>query len=131
MSLLSPLQNKLILDALRPLGASTVYGFGSRFNGRANKDSDLDLAFWSTEKNTPFALFELAGKLAEKLHVDHVDLIDLSRASTVMAAEVIRTGTLLLEKSPIDRAKYEGRALADYARLNEERRLILHQLGAL
>lgn len=57
-----------------------------------------------------------------------VDLIDLKRASTVMAKEVLRTGTPLSITNPSSQQDFEMRVLADYARLNEERQPILQMI---
>lgn len=115
----------VILAALRPLGATVVYGFGSRFRGQARPDSDWDIAFWSDAPCSQVRLFNLASELAEALGAEQVDLVDLSAASTVMAAQVIRTGTVLWEESTARRAAREWRVLSDYARLNEERAPVL------
>ena len=56
-----------------------------------------------------------------------MDLIDLSRASTVMAKEVIRTGVVLHMADRSRLQQFEMRTLADYARLNEERQAVLAQ----
>ncbi len=68
--------------------------------------------------------FELAGELSELLGYP-VDLVDLQRASTVMAKEVIRTGTLLQGEDHPIRDLFEMKTLSDYARLNEERHAVL------
>lgn len=71
--------------------------FGSAAKGRATKTSDLDLGILLDGAFDTDALF-LA--LAPRLHTDRVDLIDLRRASPLLAFEIARTGRLLFEREP-------------------------------
>jgi hypothetical protein len=57
-----------------------------------------------------------------------VDLVDLRSASAVMRVQVIGQGELHLDADPAARALFEAFALADYARLNEERAGILEDV---
>ncbi len=68
-----------------------VYAFGSRIQGVAGSDSDLDLAVLVAGYAEPLALFDLAGDLAD-LACCAVDLLDLRAASTVMQYRIITTG---------------------------------------
>jgi hypothetical protein len=67
---------------------------------------------------------DLRAELSERLMRD-VDLIDLSRATTVLRKEVVAHGRLLFETDSNRRAEFEMYALSDYARLNEERAPVL------
>jgi uncharacterized protein len=68
-----------------------VYAFGSRTQGTAGPDSDLDLAVLVAGRADPLGLFDLAGDLAD-LAACPVDLLDLRAASTVMQYQIITTG---------------------------------------
>lgn len=68
-----------------------VYAFGSRVQGAARPDSDLDVAVLTAGYADPWALFELAGDLADVAGCP-VDLLDLRAASTVMQYQIITTG---------------------------------------
>jgi hypothetical protein len=70
-------------------------------------------------------LQEALAALAHK----NVDLVDLRRATTVMRVQVLRDGRLLADLQPSVRASFEASALSAYARLNEERRGILQDIG--
>lgn len=72
-------------------GLMAVYAFGSRIDGTAGADSDLDLAVLVAGYADPLTLFGLAGELADVTGCD-VDLLDLRAASTVMQYRVITTG---------------------------------------
>ena len=68
-----------------------IYAFGSRVQGTAGPDSDLDLAVLVAGYADPVALFALAGDLSD-VAACPVDLLDLRAASTVMQYQVITTG---------------------------------------
>lgn len=68
-----------------------IYAFGSRIQGTAGPDSDLDLAVLVAGYAEPLALFGLAGDLADVAGCE-VDLLDLRAASTVMQYQIITTG---------------------------------------
>ena len=101
-----------------------VYAFGSRASGLARPDSDLDLALLAPRPLDPLARFDAQEALAAALGTD-IDLVDLASASTVMRAEVLRTGRVLHDADPTARAFWEVHAMSAYALLNEERRGIL------
>jgi predicted nucleotidyltransferase len=72
-------------------GVLAVHAFGSRIQGTAGPDSDLDLAVLVAGYADPHALWELAGDLEEMAGCP-VDLLDLRAASTVMQYQIITTG---------------------------------------
>ena len=74
-----------------------IYAFGSRVQGTANAQSDLDLAVLVAGYADTLQLFEMANQLADKLGYE-VDLLDLRAASTVMQHQVITTGRRLWAK---------------------------------
>ena len=110
-----------LLNVFDPL---VIYLFGSYGTACQHPGSDLDLAILPSSPLDPVVCFATANELSNQLGME-VDLIDLSRASTVMAKEVIRTGMPLAVADPLARQAFEMRTLADYARLNEERSPIL------
>ena len=109
---------------------AVIYLFGSAALGNVHPQSDIDLAFLPVRACDPVEVFDMANRLAEVLG-RHVDLIDLRRASTVMAKEVIRTGRVVAQADPPSRQEFEMLALANYARLNEERQPVLSKLAAI
>jgi predicted nucleotidyltransferase len=116
------------LPQLDPFRPAAVYLFGSLSRGNGHGESDIDLAFLPARPCDPVEVFETANRLAGKLGRD-VDLVDLSRASTVMRKEVLRTGVLFHESDRVRRMEFEMLALSDYARLNEERQPVLRKLS--
>ncbi len=68
-----------------------LYAFGSRIQGTATAESDLDLAVLVAGYADPLTLWALADELAE-LAGCAVDLLDLRALSTVMQYQIITTG---------------------------------------
>lgn len=125
---LTPSQLELIRESVASLRPAALYLFGSAATRRLRPGSDFDLALLPSFAVAPLRLYETQVALAEKLGRD-VDLVDLSRASTVLRKEVMRTGSLLLENDAACRRDFEMCALRDYARLNEERAPVLAAFG--
>ncbi len=71
-----------------------IYLFGSRANGTANSDSDLDLAVLVAGYAEPLQLWDISNDLAEIAGCD-VDLLDMRAASTVMQYQILQTGRRL------------------------------------
>jgi len=71
-----------------------IYLFGSRANGTANSDSDLDLAILVAGYAEPLQLWDISNDLAEIAGCD-VDLLDMRAASTVMQYQILQTGRCL------------------------------------
>lgn len=95
--------------------------------GAARPDSDVDLAFLASQPCDPVVAWDVGQELARTLGRD-VDLVDLRRASTVMAAQVVTTGERIWCGDQGQCDAFEAYTLADYARLNEERRGILDDI---
>ena len=108
-------------------GLQAAYVFGSRATGDARPDSDLDVAVLAPAPLDPVERFRVQERLAAHLGLD-VDLVDLRSASTVMRAEVLRTGVVVVDRDPTARAFWEVAAMSAYALLNEERRGILEDV---
>ena len=71
-----------------------IYFFGSRANGTANSDSDLDLAVLVAGYAEPLQLWDISNDLAEIAGCD-VDLLDMRAASTVMQYQILQTSRCL------------------------------------
>lgn len=96
--------------------------FGSAVKGRAGAKSDLDLAVLC---DGPADLDTLFLALAPRLRTDRLDLVDLRRASPILAFEVARSGRLLVERSPGLFRQFQSlasRRYADTRKLREAQR---------
>lgn len=72
-------------------GLLAIYAFGSRVQGTADAQSDLDLAVLVQGYADPLVLWELAGEAADIAGFP-VDLLDLRNASTVMQQQILLGG---------------------------------------
>jgi len=124
-------QTAIVVDTLRQaLGDGiAVYQFGSSVAGSTHRGSDLDVAVLAPRRLGATERFDLQEHVAASLGRD-VDLVDLLSASTVMAMQVVSTGTVLFDGVPESRGDFEDRTFSSYARLNEERRGILERIAA-
>ena len=104
-----------------------VYGFGSRVQGMAGADSDLDLAVLVAGRADVLQLWSLSGDLAD-LAGCPVDLIDLRSASTVMQYQVITTGQRWWALDS-QAALWEAAVLSDKTELDEARRPLLEDIA--
>lgn len=80
-------------------GLLAIYAFGSRVQGTAGPDSDLDLAVLVAGYADPVLLWTLSGELAETATCA-VDLLDMRAATTVMQYQVLITGHRLWAEEP-------------------------------
>ncbi len=101
-----------------------IYLFGSFAKGEGREDSDVDLAIYVPEKVRVYDLFLGANELAGEIHRD-AEIIDLKEISTVFAAQIVGTKEVLYCEDESLMAYYDIRALKDYAKLNEERKIVL------
>jgi uncharacterized protein len=88
--IISRLHNRWGIDAL--------WIFGSRATGSERPDSDWDLAALFRSRPDPAELFELRGEF-ELIVGAPVDLVDLERASPVLARQVAKFGQLIVENN--------------------------------
>lgn len=70
----------------------------------------------------------LMEKLTQALKGETIDLADLRQSDTVFAAHVVCEGEAVYVSDDAARQQYEMLALANYARLNEERQGILQDI---
>ena len=103
-----------------------VYAFGSRIQGTAGPQSDLDLAVLVAGYADPVALWELSGELVD-LAGCPVDLLDLRAASTVMQYQIITTGRRWWA-SDGQAALYEAAVLSEKTALDTARAGLLDDI---
>jgi predicted nucleotidyltransferase len=104
-----------------------VIVFGSAANERMRSDSDIDVAYLSDQNVQAYELFMLAQEMAGSLGRD-VHLVDLRQVSTVLQAQIISQGKVILDLEPLKRQEFFILVLKQYARLNEERFPILAKI---
>jgi predicted nucleotidyltransferase len=91
-----PLAQAAIISTIRAAFPNilAIYLFGSRANGTANPESDLDLAVLVAGYVEPLQLWKVSNDLAEIAGCE-VDLLDMRAASTVMQYQILQTGRRL------------------------------------
>jgi predicted nucleotidyltransferase len=97
-----------------------LYAFGSRVQGQATSDSDLDLAVLVDGPVEPLGLWQLAGDLSILIACD-VDLLDFRAASTVMQHQILTTGKRLWAADDARAGVYESFVLSEKTALDEAR----------
>lgn len=106
------------------LNPDLIIIFGSAARGRMRTASDIDVAYLNHQDVSAYDLFMIAQELAGIVGRD-VHLIDLRRASTVLQAQIISQGKIILDLEPLKRQEFFILTLKQYARLNEERAPVL------
>ena len=105
-----------------------IYAFGSRIQGTANTQSDLDLAVLISSYAEPLNLWSLASDLEDIANCP-VDLLDLRAASTVMHYQIITTGERWWRKD-IQASLYETAILSEKTALDSARAGLLSDIQA-
>jgi predicted nucleotidyltransferase len=70
---------------------------GSRARNEAHAHSDWDFAY---EADATFDADALLAALADTLHADRIDLVDLDRAGALFRHRVARDGVVVFERTP-------------------------------
>ena len=86
-------------------GLDALWLFGSEAKGTARPGSDLDLAALFRRLPSALDLLDTRADLARRLGRD-VDLVDLDRASPILAMQVVRHGRLLAEANTTRRQRF-------------------------
>lgn len=106
-----------------------VYLFGSRTRDEAHADSDVDLAVLFEERQSLSEVIDLEARFEEALapEIRSVDLVDLGKANTFLALDVIRGERIYCADSyRCDLFDlYVLRRAGDQAHLEKERRRVL------
>ncbi len=100
-------------------GLIAVYAFGSRIEGTAHPESDLDLAVLVAGYAEPLSLWEISGQLSD-ITACPVDLLDFRAASTVMQYQILSKGMRWYAKDSTA-ALYEAAIFSDKTELDQAR----------
>ena len=101
-------------------GLEALLVFGSEAAGLAGADSDVDLAALFREPADPIDLFEAKAHV-ERLLGRTVDLVDLDRASPILAMQVMRHGRCLRGSASHRLAAFRASLPARYSDLKRVR----------
>lgn len=104
-----------LAQKLRPLferpDVQLVMLFGSYVSGNVHPRSDLDLAILAQE---PLDLVGLTTEIIQLLHLNDIDLVDLRRATPLLAREIVRQGVVLYERDPGTYAQFVSLTIRRY-----------------
>ncbi|MBA2449051.1 MAG: nucleotidyltransferase domain-containing protein [Chloroflexi bacterium] len=113
------------------VGLETLWLFGSEARGTATSDSDIDLAALFRSPPSPSELLDARVEVGALLGRT-VDLVDLDRASPILVMQVLRHGTLLVDRHPSRRVGLVAAAPGKYEDLmivrREGERLLLERV---
>lgn len=115
---------ELLIEKFNPY---LIYLFGSAAKGKMGEESDIDIGFLSDNKISSYDIFMIAQELADQLDRE-VDLVDLNQASTVFQMQVVSSGKVIYCNNDTRRKLFEMVVFKKYARLNEERRVIIEKV---
>lgn len=126
---MTPFNPEDIIQTLRQAfpTALAIYAFGSRVQGTARPDSDLDLAILIEGYAPPLHLWDQANQLANQLNYP-VDLLDFRAASTVMQHQILTTGQRLWGLEP-QASLYECFVMSEKTHLDEARAKLLTDIA--
>src|SRR5699024_1464291 len=92
--------------------------------GTVHESSDLDLAYFSFEKLSPYDRFILAGELARFVNRD-VDLVDIKQIDTVFTMQIFEYVIPIEYQNETEFHRERMRAYSMYATLNEQRAALI------
>lgn len=113
---------------IKKVNPAFIIIFGSFAKGTSNRNSDIDIAFYSEDKKfSTYEIFMFAQELADILKME-VDLVDIQEASTVFQVQIFSTGKVIYSNDETLRMTKQMYAYSLYAKLNEERKVILKRI---
>ncbi len=120
---------QLIKDCLvEKLALVFIIILGSYAKGCQHSESDIDIAYLTEQSAlSDYERFMLAQHLAAKLD-RNVDLVDLATVSTVFQTQIITSGKVVYCNNELLRTTFEMKTLKMYAKLNEERQIVLDKI---
>lgn len=100
-----------------------VFVFGSFVRGKMTSFSDLDIAIFFSKTTDFYRINDLKEKLSEILNIA-VDIVVLNNASPIIKMQVLRNGTLLINKSPQTYNEFFVKTVNEYDDLKRIRKEI-------
>jgi predicted nucleotidyltransferase len=115
-SAMDPVEVGRIVEQVFP-EALGVWIYGSVAQGRARRDSDLDIAIPPDRPLDSWERLERAQKVAERVHRE-VDLVDLRKVSPVLRFEVVTRGKRVAARDSYAADVMETSAIKMFQRLD-------------
>lgn len=114
-----------IIELLKNYEVNFAYIFGSYVGKNFREDSDIDIAIYGDF--SPFEFLEIASEL-EDITERKVDLINLKKADTNFAFEIIATGKPIYIKDREKHAEYVMYISSMYLTLEEDRKVVIDEI---
>jgi predicted nucleotidyltransferase len=90
-----------------------AYLFGSAKGGVVKDGSDLDIAFLLNKGTSLMIQFDIINELEALLKMP-VDVVILNKANSILAFEILKTGTRIIDKNTEDRTMFELKLFRNY-----------------
>ncbi|MCX6719028.1 MAG: nucleotidyltransferase domain-containing protein [Candidatus Taylorbacteria bacterium] len=87
-----------IRELAEKYGVSLIVLFGSQVKGKTHKESDFDIAYYSEKKLDFNEEIKLDSNLTDVFRSNEVQLINLKKASPLLAREITRDCIILFER---------------------------------
>jgi uncharacterized protein len=125
--MMKELSNIIVQFLIEKFDPYLIILYGSAAKEEMHAKSDIDIAFLSEDTYSSYSTFMTAQELADLAGFE-IDLLDLSKASTVMQVQVIGNGKVLYNKDRNKSSAFMMKALKAYTMLNEERKCIIDRI---
>lgn len=127
-----------ITDILKRHPVQLAYLFGSQVSGKTGALSDIDIGVLlenrTVEQMREQILTTIFVELTHALHTDFIDLIDLEKASTLLAYNIVTKGRLLCTKDATVTHRFAFHTIQQFEdfrfHLDTQQRLIKQRLLA-
>lgn len=115
------------LSAISPFASVIAcWVFGSRAGASYQRDSDLDIAVLCDRPLSEVEAFGAAQSIATALSLD-VDLVDLRKASGVLAMEVVLKGRRIRCRDDFEAELFATTCFSEYVSFSEQRAPIIEE----
>lgn len=127
MELTMDTKNKIVEFLKNKYEVEFIYLFGSYAKNEGREDSDVDIGIFCNFHIDNYDLFVTASDLSFILKKE-VQIIDMKKASTVLNAQIVGYGIVLYQKNEYIHDEFAMKTFSSYAKLNEERKVILDSI---
>ncbi len=117
------MNKKMLIEHLeKDQGIVSAILFGSQATGKADSESDIDIALLYKPTAIPngLDLLQFKQELSDMMHQE-VDIVLLNNASPIIAMQAVKNGIPLFIRDPKAQGNYEVALITDYADLKKLR----------
>lgn len=125
--LTSEIQQRLIDKLVQAVEPAFIILFGSFAQGIVHEESDIDLAYLSNKRLTPYERFMLVGELA-LIGEREIDLVDIMQIDTVLTMQIFSQGIPIYIHDENEFVRQRMRAYSMYVTLNGQRASVIEAI---